>query len=76
MTFSYSCTECNWKSGVLDAAQRHANNTGHVVDINGSLTANRPTVDITAISASAEEKMREGEILRRARDLGLVGRKS
>lgn len=74
MAFSYSCTQCEWKSGVLDAAQTHAN-TGHVVAVHGTITSNKPVVDLTAISASAEQKMREAEILRRARDLGLGGRK-
>lgn len=71
ISMSYHCP-CGFRTLILDAAQNHANATGHVVSIQGALSANKPVVLKEAIEASAAEKVREMEIMRRARQKGLV----
>ena len=70
---SYCCTKCRFgDTGILDDAQAHANATGHEVQIRGTLTANKLIISPEAIAAAAEKKLREAEILRQARDRGLL----
>lgn len=73
MTMTYSCS-CGWRSGLLNDAQDHANANGHVVSITGSITSNIPQVDATAIAEAARARATEAEIMRRARDRGLLGK--
>lgn len=68
---SYRCA-CGAKTSDLDTAQKHADATGHVVTISGSMTSREPVVSSTKIAESAERKMREAAILRLARDRGLL----
>lgn len=70
---SYSCA-CGMNTARLEEAQGHADETGHVVRIAGEVTTRIPQVDATAIEASARARATEAEILRAARDRGLLKR--
>ena len=69
ISLGYRCS-CGWRSGALEAAQSHADQTGHTVHVSGTISPRpKETVQITR---SAREKLLEAEILRRAREKGLV----
>lgn len=71
---AYSC-KCGWSSRMYVDAQQHANDTGHTLDVTGTLSASeRPVADESAltISEALKKKVREAEILRRAKQRGLV----
>lgn len=73
ISLSYACT-CGFSTGFLEDAQEHVNKTvGHLIHVRGTISANVPQVDPTAIAASAQKKMEDAEILRIARDRGLIG---
>lgn len=71
MIFKYSCA-CGFSVPGLDEAQLHANRTGHTVDVRGQITNNVPTASPEAIAAAAERRVRDAEIMRQARDRGLL----
>lgn len=71
MIFKYSCA-CGASVPSLDDAQNHANRTGHAVDVRGTITNNVPTASPEAIAAAAERRVRDAEIMRVARDRGLL----
>lgn len=70
ISLTYFC-KCGWRSPVLDNAQAHADTTGHVVTVTGSITSTK-TFDAKQIAKTAAEKAREAAILRAARDRGLL----
>ena len=72
ISLRYSCA-CGFATGVLNDAQDHANATEHHVQITGFMTANKaPVADLRALEERARTKARENEIMRRARDRGLL----
>lgn len=74
ISMTYLCTQCEFKTGVLNDAQEHANATTHSVEINGFITTNKVVGDFVRIETSQKIKdhARELEIMRRAREKGLV----
>lgn len=72
ITLQYFC-KCGWRSPILDAAQAHANETTHVVDVKGTITAiisaQRPSFDK---DEAMKRRALETEILRRAKHLGIT----
>lgn len=74
ISMTYSC-KCGFKSSVLDDAQGHADEEGHNVDLVGSITPRTIQFDTHAIELSAARKARESEIMRQARDRGLLDKK-
>lgn len=71
ISLTYSCT-CGFKTAILTAAQEHADQTQHIIDIRGSLTAQKPPKADTAIEKSARDRALRNAILRAARDRGLI----
>lgn len=75
ISMAYECTGCDFDSYQLQDAQAHANRTGHVVAISGSLTANVVQFDQVAIAKAAEQKARDEAILREGRRRGILPQK-
>lgn len=73
LTLRYTCGEraCSFESTSLDDAQKHANEERHAINIIGALTPNRPP-PTQSIDEVARTKARTNEILRRAKERGLV----
>lgn len=71
---TYSCT-CGYATPILDNAQKHADSTGHTVDVRGTITERNDVASVKAIDASDQirKKARELEIMRVARARGLGG---
>lgn len=69
----YFC-RCGYKTGNLDSAQKHVDETLHTLDVRGEMSA-RPEAIARAMKVDPDErikmKAREMEILRRARSLGV-----
>ena len=71
ISMHYSC-KCAWSSGVLDEAIEHSDKTGHFVHIDGTITPQEHTAVLKTIGASAARRAYEFEVMRRARERGLV----
>lgn len=72
----YSCSKCEYSTGVLNDAQEHSNSTQHHIHIKGFLTpTTAPVADLETLRHNAAVKrMKESAILRIARDKGLLGK--
>lgn len=68
---NYSC-RCGFRSGILDEGQKHADRTGHTVDVNGTMSPRELTGVAHQLDLSTERKARELEILRQAKHRGLL----
>lgn len=72
INLTYSCS-CGFNSGVLNDAQDHANRMFHRLSIQGTLTADPRSVKSKYdATESAKIKAREMEIMRRAKEKGLL----
>lgn len=76
ISLSYSCSKCEYSTGVLNDAQEHSNSTQHHIKVQGFLTpTTTPVADLDSLRQNAAVKrMRESAILRLARDKGLLGK--
>lgn len=75
INLTYACSRCPFKTGVLDLAQLHANNTKHAVSVHGTITAQVTELVEGKTNAAAVTRAREAVIMRIARDKGLVPKK-
>lgn len=71
LTLIFTCTQCDWKHGDLTRAEQHAQALSHIISVRGTVTP-KITFDVQKIEAAAEKKLRDGLILRLARDKGLL----
>lgn len=72
IALTYACS-CGWRSPVLDDAQEHADETTHIVQVRGTITARELVSKRNiGIDERARLKARELEIMRRARAMGVV----
>lgn len=82
---TYACTSCQVTAAMYDDARRHANITGHILKVVGELSPDNIVApnsslpqdekDAIRTRAAAVARTREAEILRRARDMGVVSGK-
>ena len=71
---AYTCKDCSAlrHSQQMDEAQKHANETDHEIMVSGVLTSTKPKISPGAIAESAAQKLRDGAVMRAARDRGLL----